>query len=270
MEEALKSAVRDVLEQSAGVEAWRDVSYKMLDDGRMYFRGTAYFKELSKLKIENQTMLEFDWAKGADGGGILSLRTNKSDEVATQTMADGSKVTVTSPKSQAASTNKLTGEELTKKIKQERAQFQQSKPMLQGFLGNMKQAVVLHLPGKVVNKSNFGTDASGALTIGFDGAKFLQAMDNLVNDDEWCREHAGTGFENMQEKPAMDDETAQLVFGEKGPVRATVSGAAPLFDYAKELAGAKAQYAKIQKHWVSGWRQAGLQCRWHRRRRAGN
>ena len=41
----LTNAIREVLENSKGVEAWRDVSFKTLDDGRTYFKGTAYFKD---------------------------------------------------------------------------------------------------------------------------------------------------------------------------------------------------------------------------------
>jgi hypothetical protein len=247
-DEALRSAVREVLEQSKGVEAWRDVSFKTLDDGRLFFRGTAYFKDLSKLEIHNQTMLEFDWKTTSAGSAILDLRTNKSDTLAGSTLPDGSKMEVTvEKKTQPASTNKLSSEELSKKIRQERAQFQQAKPMIAGILGNMKQTAVFHLPGKIVNSSNFTKDPSGALMLKFDGAKLLEVMEKLINDDEWCRKHNGTGFDDMQGKPAMDDEINQLVFGEKAPVRAAIaSGTAPLFNYAAEVGAAKTEYARTQ------------------------
>jgi hypothetical protein len=74
---ALKEAIAKVIENAKGVEAWRDVSYKRLEDGRLYFKGTAYFKNLTALDFPNQTMLEFDWTKTADGSGLLTLRTNK-------------------------------------------------------------------------------------------------------------------------------------------------------------------------------------------------
>jgi hypothetical protein len=248
-DQALRDAVREVLEQSKGVEAWRNVSFKTLDDGRLFFRGTAYFKDLSRLEIHNQTMLEFGWKKTADGGAILDLRTNKSDTLAGGTLPDGGMMEVTAAKkTQPAATNKLSPEELSKKIRQERAQFQQTKPMLAGFLGNLKQTAVFHLPGKIVSSSNFAKDASGALMLKFEGAKLLAVMEKLINDDEWCRKNGGTGFDNLQDKPMMDDEINQLVFGEKAPVRATIaSGTAPLFNYATEVAAAKTDYAKTQK-----------------------
>ena len=47
-EASLKEAIAKVIEQAKGVEAWRDVMFKRLDDGRLYFKGTAYFKDLSQ------------------------------------------------------------------------------------------------------------------------------------------------------------------------------------------------------------------------------
>jgi hypothetical protein len=239
-EAALRSAVRELLKESQGVEVWRDVSFKVLDDGRFFFRGTAYFKDLSKLEIPNQSMLEFNWKKNADGTAILDLRTNKATS-----SHDGLTITKKAP---PASTKPLSPEALAKKIKKERAQFQQSKPMLSGFLGAMKQSTVFHLPGEVEGNSNFTKDSSGALAIKFDGATFVETMEKLVNDDEWCRRHNGTSFDNMEEQPMMDDELAGLIFGTKGPVQATVnSGTAPLFDFAAEVAAAKTESAKVEK-----------------------
>ena len=236
---ALTNAVRQVLEQAHGVEAWRDVTFKTLDDGRIYFRGTAYFKDLSKLDIPNQTMLKFDWKKSADGGDLLTLRTNE------ETQAGGVKMTLKKP---AKSAKILTPEEQAKKIKLERGQFQQAMPMLSGIMGNMKHAVMFHLPGKVVSSANFTNDAAGNLAITFDGAKMLAVMQKLVNDDAWCQSHGGTGFDDMQQKPALDADMNQFVFGEKAPVSATVAVATkPLFDYAAEVAAAQAEYAQTKK-----------------------
>ena len=55
--EALQAAIAKVIKDSKGVDAWRDVSFKRLDDGRLWFQGTAYFKNLAELEIPNQSML---------------------------------------------------------------------------------------------------------------------------------------------------------------------------------------------------------------------
>ena len=237
-DQILTNAVKEVLGNTQGVDAWRDVTFKTLDDGRLYFRGTAYFKNLSKLDLQNQTMLEFDWTAMADGHGLLTVRTNKS------TSPSGNPAI--HPKHEPAKI--LTPEQLAKQIKRQRAEFQRSKPFLTGIIGAMKHSVVLHLPGKVQLRSNFATDGAGNLTIRFDGAKLLEVMEKLVNDDDWCRKHLGTGMDQMQDTPLMMEEVNQYMFGEKAPVSATiVIAAAPLFDYAKEMAMAKNEYARTQK-----------------------
>ena len=234
-EQQLKQAIGDVIKRTKGVDAWRDVSFKLLDDGRIQFKGTAYFKNLTALEFPNQTMLEFEWVNGGNGTGTLSLRNKKSNE------PDGR---VAAAKSMDL--GKLSPEERARKIKEERAKFQQMKPMMAGVFGAMRHEVVFHLPGQPGESSNFTKDASGALALQFDGAKLLSAMDALMNDDAWLAKNAG----NLggQEAPAMDERMSALMFGGKGPVRATVKGlASAAFDYDAEVAAAREEFAAVQQ-----------------------
>lgn len=226
-EEALQSAIAKLIGDSKGIDAWSDVSFKQLDDGRMWFRGTAYFKKIDELEIENQSMLEFAWKN--QGGGKAELALNlKNDE--------NSK-----PEPKAA---ELKPGEKAEKLKAERAKFQQSKPMLAAMLGGLKQSVTFHLPGKIGTSSNFKASSSGALELTFEGIKMIEALESLVNDDAWI---AKNGFDS-QNTPALDNELSGMLFGEKAPVNATVSGAGqPLFDYAAEVAAAQKEFAKIEK-----------------------
>lgn len=233
-EEALKEAVLQLLDKSKGVEAWKDVEFKYLDDGRIWFGGTAYFKDLNKLEIENQALLKFSWADG-----VLELDMEEGD-----------------------------GEEPSKKpgevnLKAERAKYQQSRPMLAAMLGGMKHRVAFELPGKVEESSNFEKEDGGGLSIGFEGAKMLEVMDKLVADDEWLREQ---GFE-AQEGPEFDNRMCGMLFGEEAPVRAKVGASKPLFDYVREVAAAKEGMAALMKSLgapqpvaprrAGGWRMSG-------------
>jgi hypothetical protein len=233
--EALRDAIRDVLKDAKGVDAWRDVTFKKLDDGRMYFRGTAYFKDLSKLEIPNQTMLDFVWATDARGSKVLSLRTN--------TASTRNGLTV---KSEKAAGGKLSPEDRAKQTKEQRAQYQQAKPMLATVLGSMKHETVFHLPGQLTENSNFELQPSGALRIKFEGAKLVAALDKLAGDESWWqKDHS---LDELNGGGPLPDEMNELVFGKKGPVRAVVGGAAaPLFNYAAEVAAARTQFAKTEK-----------------------
>lgn len=232
-EDSLKETIGKVITEAKGVEAWRDVSYKRLDDGRLFFKGTAYFTNLNTLDLPNQTMLEFDWKKSG-AGAVLTLRTNKSEK------KEGFQ-----PEKKAVDWSKLTPEERAKKLKEERAKFQQAKAMMSAFMGSMKHEVVFHLPGKVGESANFTNDASGALRLQFEGAKLLAAMEKLIADDAWATKN----FDSLggQEKPMLDEAVNEMVFGSKASVRAVVGSGQPIFDYATEVAAAKKETIEIRK-----------------------
>lgn len=222
-EEALQAAIAKIITDSKGVDAWTDVSFKRLDDDRMWFRGTAYFKKIEALEIPNQSMLKFVWKKQADGKADLTLDLKKSENQKSE-----------DPKTKPDPST-LTPEERAKKIKDERANFQKSKPMVTAIMGSLKQTVSFKLPGKVESSSNFKPTANGTLGLTFEGAKMIEALEKLIADDTWLTKN---GFD-AQDAPALDNELGGLLFGEKAPVKATVSGAsAPLFNYASEVAAA--------------------------------
>lgn len=226
-QEALQAAVARVIKDSKGVDAWTDVSFKRLGDGRLWFQGTAYFKNLAGLEIPNQSMLAFALKNQGDGKAELALSLKKSgDQTAKPKPAD------------------LTPEQRVQKLKDDRAKFQQSKPMFAAILGSLKQSVTFHLPGKISTSSNFKQNPPGTLGLTFDGAKMLDAIDKLVADDGWLASH---GFD-MKESPELDNELGGLLFGEKAPVKAAVTGATtPLFNYAAEVAAAQKEAPKLQK-----------------------
>lgn len=222
-EAAMKSAIADVLEDSKGVDVWKDVTYKRLDDGRINFKGTAYFKSLNELKIQNQTLLEFTWATDAAGKGELKLKQEKSDD-------DGE---------EKEEPKVLSDAERTAKVKEERAKFQQSKAMVAAMLGTMQQSVLFHLPGEPTEVSNF-SKREKSLAIKMDGGKLLTSMETLMADDTYLSANGNIS----EDGPAFDDGLNQMLFGTKGPVRAVVAQAkVPAFDYAAEVAAAQEGFA---------------------------
>ncbi len=47
----LKKAVQEEMDKAQGVDAWKDISYERLEDGRFKIQATAYFKDLTQLKL---------------------------------------------------------------------------------------------------------------------------------------------------------------------------------------------------------------------------
>jgi hypothetical protein len=228
-EEALQAAVGRIVNDSKGVDVWDDVSFKQLDDGRIHFTGTAYFKKIESVEIPNLSMFNFKWTPDGKGKADLALTMKKSDHPMEE-----------EKKEQPP----MTAEQKAKKIKEERAKFQQAKPMMSAMLGGLKNSVEFRLPGSITASSNFKRTPLGTLGLTFEGGRMIEAMEKLMADDVWLEKN---GF-NPQKAPEMNDEFCGMIFGEKAPVSATVSDAKqPLFDYAAETAAARKGMEALQK-----------------------
>lgn len=223
----VKAAVAEFLRNAKGVSAWSDISYELQPDGRIHFRGTAYFPNLSELDLQNQSALDFEWTPGASGSAVLALRTRPE-------------------KPAEAKPSGPTKDELKAQITEARMKYQQSKPMLAMILGTMRHEVTIHLPGKRGAVTGFQPAGPSSVKLQFEGTKIIAAMDQLTADDKWMERNADTFGGN--DGPPMDEELNGLIFGEKAPVRAAVAGlAAPAFDYEAEVAAAKASFAAVQQ-----------------------
>jgi len=229
-EELLKADVRETLEKCAGVDAWKDVTAVQRDDGKVEFSGTAYFKDFTKLKLTvmgvSSSMLKTMVAR--DGGALT--------------------VTVTPEQRDAppAEPVKLTEEQIQAKIKQERAKYLQSKPMIETFLKEAKVSTRFNLPGAVGEARCFKKVGPKSVEIRMDGAALLAAVDQLMKDDAFLRKSVESGHDIDKSGPPMDDVMFEKLFGQKGPIKASTTGAlAPVFDYEAEAAKARAGMAEL-------------------------
>ncbi len=232
----LKKSVKKILTDSSGVDAWKDVSFSRTEDGKFLFKGTAYFSDISKLNLRlgdvEQSGSNPVWKKTASGDMALELRgeDEKADE------------------KDEAPPAKLTDAEIDRKIAEEKAQYEKMKPMLAAILGTMNQKMTFTLPGKKKEVINLKEDPDGSLTLTFEGAKMIEVIDAMFSDEKWMREAIQKKGGIMDEGPAMDERTAEALFGQKGPVLAVMEGPfEPLFDYKKEVAEAKAEYPALLK-----------------------
>lgn len=227
-EREMKNAVKRLLEDSTGVDAWTDVSFKKAEGDRIEIRATAYFKDLSKLKLQFGSVssdLRPSLLKRDDGSMVLELKGGKKREPEPAGMSE---------------------EEIEKKVKADKARYQQMKPMLSGFASTLKQAFTFQLPGELKECSNFAKSEDDSLRLSIEGARILAVVDKLMEDEEWLKNLAKSG-KSLQDTP-LDDSVNEKLFGEKGPVRALFAGEMkPLFDYASEVAAARKSYQKMLK-----------------------
>jgi hypothetical protein len=217
--EKLQSTISQLVEQSKGIDAWTDVSYRVQDDGRIYFKGTGYFKDINTVDLHNLGVVEFDYAKNDQGQWILKLGGQNEDEA-----NDASK-----PKT-------LTDQELQKQITKTKMEYQQSMAMMRPMLENLSQSVAVHLPAKVQSGSGtYETRADGAITFALEGKTLLAEIDRLMTDDQRLAEQIKAGSNPMKDAPIQ-------------PVALTLAPTSkPQFSYAKELAAAQKSYKQLQK-----------------------
>jgi hypothetical protein len=227
---ALKQFAKGVLDKGEGVETWSDVSFGRTEDGRMRFKGTAYFKDFSQMKTQSGAAESVTFAKDDKGGMVLAM--HRKGEAPPEAGAPP-----------AAPPVPLTPEAAEARIKTERMKYQQMRPMLEMMLGKMKVEMAFRLPGAVAEVSGFQKAPDGTVQFAMDGAKFLQVMDELMADEAQLKQALQSGEGVSGGGPKMERLVMEKLFGSADPPRARVIGdLRPLFDYEAEVKAAKDAY----------------------------
>ena len=239
--EEVKEVAKAEIEQSAGVEVWKDAKAYRTTNGLICFVGTAYFKDFNALKFHNGGFSMDNkplWTKSSTGKYVLEFK-----EAAKDNEGDVNVVKPATPKA-------TTPEDVNKQIAKARADHKEGMEMMREGLSSMKMYMSFRLPGKVETSRNLQTTKAGNPCIYFKGEKMIAAMDALMKDDKWVEAQVRAGVDfGPQGKGPDDDVMNEKIFGAKGSIMATVSVAdtTPVFDYAKEVATAKAVYPALLK-----------------------
>jgi hypothetical protein len=218
-EEETKDIVTSILKRSPGVDAWKDVSFERLPGDRIHFKGTAYFRELAKVRIFPDTRPRAGFA--ADGPDVLMLiLTRAADE------EEPSKI----PRA-------MTGEEIVKALKQARDRYRRARPSLASSLTGLKFDLTFDSPGTPAEVHGL-VQEQGLLTASVDGPRILKAVDGLFDDTAALREMIVRG--DTINTRALSDLVRQRLFVSKGEAWAKMNGPFRVrFDYAAEVAAAR-------------------------------
>ena len=193
-------------------------------EGKVHFKGTAYFSDVNKLKAEGGGGGggggELSWTKQGDGM-VLAMKSKNADDAA-QPVPDA---------------------EVDKMLQQEKVQYQQMKPMMAAMFEGLKVEISARLPGKIA-EANIFTQKDNTATLTITGKQMLAAMDKINGDDALLKAKIKAG-----KGKGEDDFMFEQMFGKKGPAQVKVTGAtAPLFDYKAEVDKAKAGEAAMFKN----------------------
>lgn len=228
----MKNSVKKIIENSKGIEIWKNISYTMQDDGRILFKGTAYYKDITKLELYNMLIMH------------PKIKKPKKDEIILTLMPEEKK----GEKSvQTEKPKKLSGDELSDAIRKERTKYQQSKPMMNAFLATLKIETSYQLPGTISKINNFEKVNQNTVRIFFEGQKLMEVMDAMVADDKWMEYQVSSGKE-MKDPPIGNEVMNQKLFGQKAPISVTYSKAAkPLFNYKNEVSAGRKDFAALMQ-----------------------
>lgn len=224
-----KQTVANILTRSKGVVAWKDVAFELKPESELWFKGTAYFDDLSKLRIEGIQFFSASLVSAAGGNKKLLVKE-----------ADGDALPGPEPV-------KLTDEEVGRLAVEQKQKYHQSKMMAQMMFEDVKTTMRFRLPGKVTESAGLKPDpASGLLALRVDGPTLFRSKDELMADDAWVRRVIRAGYKVDEHFPMTDPDYRKKVFGTQGDIEATLVGEMKsLFDYKAEVAEAKKGQAEM-------------------------
>ena len=227
----IKSNLKKLLENSQGIDTWKDVSYKTLEDGRAHVEATGYFSDINKVILD----------KAVENAKKPEIKFTKTgDKITVEFINDTEKATDANTTAPA-----LTDEQIDEQVKMAKMSYQQGKIMTQGFMKDMKFERILHLPGEVTETSNFTKADGNTVQIAFDGEKVMKAMDLMMADDAYLKEMIKKGNDPMQNPDEM--KLNEVLFGEAAAVSASVEKADKvLFDYKAEMETAKVNFPAMK------------------------
>ncbi|MCI0442511.1 hypothetical protein L0152_04740 [bacterium] len=142
--------VKELLEKSKGVDAWSGVSYDRTKEGRVSFKGTAYFPDISKLDLET---FGKEASLKKEGNKLVLLIEEEEEE-----------------ETEATAARKPSAEEMKTQVEQAKKQWQTMKTMMGPMLEKIKQDLTYKLPGAVESSTNMKKIDASTVNILVDGA----------------------------------------------------------------------------------------------------
>ena len=221
-DELTREAVLLILQRSGGIDAWKDVSFEQTSGNRVHFKGTAYFRDLAKVRISPDTKSRLSF--GSDGTNQLVLVLSRS------------KPGPDAPKSGL----QISPDELAKRLKDERAKYQLARSAITREMSGMTLDLTFRVPGTVDEVKNI-EERGGAMAVHVEGFKIFQSLDVQMMDNAFV---GGVIFSGRTFSEQMVRDMAnQKVFGLKGDSWARMKGPfADRFDYKAEVDAAKKAY----------------------------
>lgn len=218
-QEKLVSTIASLLEESKGIEAWKDVTYRIEKNDRVYFQATAYFNDINQLELHNTGVI--DVALNPNAQGRLFLQLGKIKKEQTDKPSDSTP---------------LTEQQLHKKMTKAKNKYQLYIIFLRPLFTKATETMIFYLPSKILTATgDYQTEPDGAVSYTITGAEILKEVDAIMRDDDRLADIIISGGDPLKDAPFP-------------PANFTFEfSTQPLFDYQQEVAEAQAAYPEIKK-----------------------
>ena len=221
--------------RAEGIEAWSDVTYGVGKDGKNRTSVTGYFRDATKVKLSKPMddkggKESLGVTKDAAGNWVIEAQLDNSTE-------DGGSSKQADPPAKKPG---LTDAEIEEKLIEERQQWASMKGFMGGFFEGFRVAYSVEGGGTITDTSIFEKKAENRAAFEYSGKKLLETVDAMLQDDQKAKAMIKQGISPTEGGGAGPEVFFQNAFGGDGKLRVVLKPGAPAFDYAAEVARAKA------------------------------
>lgn len=233
-EHMITHQIEEILLRSKGIDIWKDISFRLTDEGSIHFIGTAYFPDANKLSLWRPDIREISRLQfSKDKSGRIIIESSDSPD---QNNEMGKK-----------SAPELSEAELALQVKLTKLRYKQVRPMLQSAFGTLKQEWFLYLPAKIEKISNIEKVDDTTVRWKMTGSEMLDSIDKLMTNDERLKLFIREGKDPFESSPA-GSLFNEMFLGKKGPIRIVLnSDSKNLFDYNAEVDAARGDFDRMLK-----------------------
>jgi len=237
LEKLRKNLAKQIIQDSRGVDAWENVSVAFQKDGRVRFKGTAYFPDAAKLKIKTIPVPTPVLDKQA---GKLRLTVKTDDDKPAPKRDDEKKL----------DPRKLTGKQLDAYVLLQRVKYQQGKGIMQAFLTGMTINAAFQLPGEVSNvQKGFQRGEENSVKLRLSGKAILAEMDRIMTkSDKELKAYVKEHGEILSSGSSPLPKDLSPLFESLSNASADVADPkGPLFDYSAAVSKARKAFPQLRR-----------------------
>ncbi len=169
--------VRKIINESEGVEAWKNLDYHLDEEGRIVFNATAYFNDIEKFNLTEIPSLKVK--KFNEDGAAWAFEMDKDKE------QKGSNPF--QQKSKKEQKEELSEKEVDEKVEQLKNQYKRRSKLVKMALNMFEYEATYHFPYKIKSVKDMKEVGNRQVKGTLEGDQIINTYDDLMENDEQLR-----------------------------------------------------------------------------------